>query len=97
MESTTSKAQHWNAHLTAWQGSGLSQAAYCVQHGLKPATFGYWRGKQRKDASQPLTLVPLNLGTRGAGPVLTSPGGWRLELPGNLPAPWLAELLGRLP
>mgnify|MGYP000846711337 CR=1 FL=1 len=96
MEPSPSKAAHWHTHITAWQASGLSQAAYCARHGLKPATFAYWRGKQRK-AAQPLTLIPLNLGAGGAGPVLTSPGGWRLELPGHLPAPWIAELLGRLP
>lgn len=97
MESTTRKAQHWHTHLNAWQGSGLSQAAYCAQHGLKPATFAYWRGKQRKATDQPLTLVPLNLGNGMRGLVLTSPGGWRLELPGSHPAGWLAELLGQLP
>jgi hypothetical protein len=96
MEPTTSKALHWHTHLTAWQSSGLSQSAYCAQHDLKLATFAYWRGKQRKAPDQPLTLIPLNLGTHRAGPVLTSPNGWRLELPGHLPAPWLAELLGHL-
>lgn len=96
MDSSPSKASHWHVHITAWQAQRPEPScAYCARHGLKPATFAYWRGKQRK-ATQPLTLIPLNLGT-GTGPILTSPGGWRLELPGSLPAHWLAELLGRLP
>ncbi|MEW6679378.1 MAG: IS66 family insertion sequence element accessory protein TnpB [Pseudomonadota bacterium] len=97
MEPTTSKAQHWHAHITAWQASGLSQTAYCAQHGLKPATFAYWRSKQSKAADQPLTLIPLHLGTRGAGPILTSPNGWRLDLPAWVEPAWVGELLARLP
>jgi hypothetical protein len=29
--STINKAQFWQDHITAWQGSGLSQVAYCKQ------------------------------------------------------------------
>jgi hypothetical protein len=97
MEPTPSKASHWHHHLTAWQASGLSQAAYCARHGLKPASFAYWRSKQRKVTDPPLTLVPLGLGTASRGPVLSHPSGWRLELPSHVAAPWLAELLGKLP
>ncbi|WP_416188685.1 IS66 family insertion sequence element accessory protein TnpA, partial [Nitrosomonas sp.] len=29
-------------HIEAWQISGMSQAAYCREHGLNTKTFGNW-------------------------------------------------------
>ena len=29
-------------HIEAWQTSGMSQAAYCREHGLNTKTFGNW-------------------------------------------------------
>jgi hypothetical protein len=43
--STINKAQFWQDHITAWQGSGLSQAAYCKQHEIKFHNFAYWRNR----------------------------------------------------
>ncbi len=37
------KAALWKLHLDGWRDSGLSQAAYCRQHGLSLSCFGYWR------------------------------------------------------
>lgn len=37
------KAASWKTHLDGWHNSGLSQAAYCRQHGLSLSSFGYWR------------------------------------------------------
>ena len=41
IKSTLSRAQ-WLQHVTAWQGSGLSQAAYCREHQLNHSTFHGW-------------------------------------------------------
>jgi len=35
----------WQSHIQAWQGSGLSQTAYCEQHDLVWSRFSYWRRK----------------------------------------------------
>ncbi|WP_435808097.1 IS66 family insertion sequence element accessory protein TnpA, partial [Zhongshania aliphaticivorans] len=43
--STINKSQFWQDHITAWQGSGLSQAAYCKQHEIKFHNFAYWRNR----------------------------------------------------
>jgi len=40
---TAAKHLFWNKHLADWSRSGLSQKAYCLQQGLKPTTFSYWR------------------------------------------------------
>ncbi|MFZ6847323.1 IS66 family insertion sequence element accessory protein TnpA [Undibacterium sp. RuRC25W] len=47
-------------HVTALQGSGLSQAAYCCEHQLNHSTFHSWisRGQVPTSASTTLTTVP---------------------------------------
>ena len=35
----------WQSHIEAWQGSGLSQTAYCEQHDLVWSRFCYWHRK----------------------------------------------------
>jgi hypothetical protein len=41
----TRKQRYWKKHITAWQDSGLSQAAYCRDHGLSIKVFGYHKRK----------------------------------------------------
>jgi len=41
----TRKQRHWKKHIAAWQNSGLSQAAYCREHGLSIKAFGYHKQK----------------------------------------------------
>ena len=33
----------WQEHLAQWQASGMTQVAYCRQHGLHRDQFGYWK------------------------------------------------------
>ena len=43
--------QKWRRHLAAWKSSGLSQAAYCRQHGLTQNDFSRWKCEvARRDA-----------------------------------------------
>jgi hypothetical protein len=78
-------ATFWQDHIEAWKQSGLTQAAYCRNHGLHVKSFGRKLSKGRaahKSSTLPLTLVPasvihsVTLGTVR----LHSPGGWRIEL-----------------
>ena len=41
----TERARYWQRHLDRWERSGLSQAAFCRRHGLKPVTFSWWKRK----------------------------------------------------
>ena len=54
--------EHWQAHMEAWQRSGLSRAAYCRQHGINKNTFAYWRHRLKENAA-PVKLVQLPTGT----------------------------------
>lgn len=35
------KREQWGGHLAQWHDSGLSQTAYCREHGLSLSSFGY--------------------------------------------------------
>jgi hypothetical protein len=95
-------ADYWQKHVEAWKQSGLTQAAYCNEQGIKRKTFYHWRSKSQASSTEhqgrALTLVPVSVGL--AMPTqrieLHSPGGWRIELTDSNPA-WLADLLKQLP
>ena len=38
----------WVGHIAAWQRSGLTQGAYCRQHGLALSSLRYWRARLDK-------------------------------------------------
>jgi hypothetical protein len=54
------KAKVWRGRLAAWRSGDLSAAAFCRQHGLPYATFGYWQRKLRSEGKR---LVPVRLAT----------------------------------
>ena len=72
-------------HIEAWQTSGLSQTAYCREHGLNTKTFGDWVRKHRASqvirspALVPVTVKPISEHV--------------LEMPSTVSPHWLGELL----
>ncbi len=91
---------YWQGQVEEWRQSGLSQIAYCEQHGLNIKSFRRWRTKLQRAATTAasLTLVPVSVGAPTTAPAirLHSPGGWRIELATGNPV-WLADLLRQLP
>lgn len=53
------KQLYWEKHLQEWQVSQLSQRAYCEQHQLSIASFGYWRKRLKKAAPIEKKLIPV--------------------------------------
>lgn len=51
------KRRDWNAHITSWQASQLSQTEYCRRHELKFHQFVYWRRKFVPTPAIPISLV----------------------------------------
>jgi hypothetical protein len=90
---------YWQKHVDAWHQSNLTQAAYCISHGLSTKSFYRWRRKEKESiaAGKPLTLVPVTVGASVAQDIIRvhSPGGWRIELP--MDGAWLGRLLRQLP
>jgi hypothetical protein len=88
---------HWKHHIEAWQVSGLSQAAYCRQHGLNTNTFA-GRLRDYRSLSKPATpeLIPVRLPPQvspSGALLLRLSSGHQLELPATVAPRWLAELL----
>ncbi len=87
----------WGKHIEAWQGSGLSQAAYCRRHGLSAAYFSQRLRALRTvpvvggQALIPVRVEPALVG--GENLVLHRGQGQRLEIPVSVSARWVAELL----
>ena len=88
--------EFWLGHAQAWRESGMTQGAYCEQHGLKLSTLGYW-SRRDKVAVKRVTLVPVKA-QEGGSPSLVLRGatGWQLSLPPGVPSEWLAQLLRAL-
>lgn len=86
------------SHVEAWWASGISQAAYCREHGLNAKTFGNWLRVYRIERKEvhSSALIPVTI--RPVAPSLDAlklrcPGGHALELPANVSPRWLGELL----
>lgn len=54
------KDKFWQAHVVAWEQSGVSQAEYCRRQGLSVKIFGYWKRKFQCNESA-LTFVPVSI------------------------------------
>jgi hypothetical protein len=92
------KRRIWRSHIEHWQQSGLNQAAYCREHGLKPHQFTYWKNRfDRTDTG--ITFVPLRFSQNLPVPVsastlrLFTPNGYRIEVGSGFDAPTLKQLL----
>jgi hypothetical protein len=48
----------WRGHLAAWGQSVLSQAAYCLQHGLKQSDFSWWKREIARRGSRVAAAAP---------------------------------------
>jgi hypothetical protein len=78
--STINKAQFWQDHITAWQGSGLSQVAYCKQHEIKFHNFAYWRNRLSHAKTPSAKLMKLGAMPASSRVMMNLPLGVRLEL-----------------
>jgi hypothetical protein len=101
------KAAYWAGHIAGWQHSGLSQGAYCRQHGLSQSSLSYWRkrlAKASEKAPAPtVTIVPVpQLAPPQAfmatpEPILVHVGNaFRIEIRGDFSSPVLEKLVRTL-
>lgn len=79
------KRQHWQEVVERWQGSGMSQVAWCRQEGVALASLRQWAAKLREKTREAAGFIRIDDGLPSAmAPVLD------LEL-------GLGELRARLP
>jgi len=69
------KSSYWQAQVSSWRRSGLSQAQFCRDHNLKIREFGYWKRKFSRSSSA-VSFVPLRVKSQSVAP---SPLGLVLE------------------
>ena len=105
---TLPRQQFWSQHIDAWRSSGLSQAAYCREHQLRPNQLTYWKRRlftppevaQSQSNTPHSTFVPLSLNTAeptAGGLKLRLPNGFELEGIEQRHLPMVAQLLAVLP
>lgn len=92
------KRRIWHEHIERWQHSGLSQVAYCREHGLKPHQFTYWKNRiVGTDAG--ISFVPLRFSKNLPVPVAASTfnlfthNGYRIEVGSGFDALTLKQLI----
>ena len=66
MGAEAGRRDFWQAHVKAWSESGLTQRAYCQEHGLSEAQFSHWKPRLRKKGQRQrpkpkAQLVPLQV------------------------------------
>lgn len=95
----------WEGHVSAWSQSGLTQSVYCREHGLLPKLFSAWVGRMKRSSAElatPLTMVPVVVQRQVEHAKFISPislhhhSGWQLQLPANVAAGWLGNVLKEL-
>ena len=102
-KSLISKAD-WLQHVSTWQTSGMTQAAYCREHKLNATTFNGWITRSRKTSSPitkltavPVIIQPVAPAVSNLAPIVLQHGsGWQLTLPAEVQITWLARLLNEL-
>ena len=103
MNSMSRQANHqwWEGHVSGWSKSGLTQSAYCREHGLLPKTLSAWVNRMKKASAEPatsMTMVPVRVQRRENALLSSSiqlhhQSGWQVQLPCDVPVGWLSQLL----
>src|SRR5436853_2764732 len=81
-DARTERALRWRRHLTAWAGSGLSQAAYCRREGLTANEFSWWKREVARRDRCAAKATPEFVPVRVASPQ-TVPYTFELSLRGG--------------
>lgn len=71
------KREEWLARVASWKSSGLSQSAWCREHGVPLASFSYWQRKLSGQEESVAAVLPI----RVAAPML---GAWEVHLPNGI-------------
>lgn len=97
---------YWREQVTAWQGSGLSQAAYCRREAVSASSLGLWARRFAHEwgdgdatpvivAVSPQQLAPaLPDASPEFAPLRLHVGErFRVDIAGDFPSPALRKLL----
>lgn len=101
MITTPTKFEYWQAHQHNWLESGLSQKAYCQQHGISLPAFTYWRGrlKEKIEHSPSPAIIPVKIApaANSSMPLLElHVGSAKLVFPATVSTAYVSEILRAL-
>lgn len=96
----------WKERIAQWYESGLTQSAYAKQIGVAQKSISYWAHKLNGAQTMPVAsclpallpvqvLIPSVDTSAEMTPAITlrSERGWALDLPVDVSASWLADLM----
>jgi transposase-like protein len=78
--------EKWSHHITAWEQSGLSMAAYARQHGLSPVTLSSWKRRLRLAPRPEVAFVEVGMASAARPALEVELGAYRVRVPAELPA-----------
>ena len=85
--------------LAEYRASGMTQKAFCREHGIALSTFGYWLRRERERENGPSAMVQLHpakensAGNRGGALRIRGSRGLELEVDLPVSRKQLAEIL----
>ena len=103
--SKAKRGKYWKEHLEAWRSSGLSQAEYARQNGIREGALSYWKQRfshPKPKAVESIEIVPVPLENTVAcaslpgNPIKLCVGRYHLEIEAGFCKQALRELLSVL-
>ncbi|MGB5252296.1 MAG: hypothetical protein WBN68_06185 [Sedimenticolaceae bacterium] len=93
--------RRWLAYIDSWKRSGLTQKAFCQQHGLELASFRRWRAIAMREGgpagSSVVSFLPVNVvepGTANLSVVMND--SLRIEIPAGFDLATLRQVVQAL-
>ncbi len=84
-------------HVTQWQNSSMTAAAYCRKHSLNYASFHYWLKKYKAEGNHPGKFIeiqePDDKTTNALQTEIVLPNGVRILYTGELSVTLIKSLL----
>jgi len=81
----TERGRYWRRWLGKWERSGLTQAEFCRRHGLKAASFAWWKHRLGEAAGS-LRSIPRRSQERPSPEFVEFPAPVRSTAPSRGPS-----------
>lgn len=87
----------WKERIDAWVASGESMRTFAQRNGWPPRQLAWWKTRLTEKPATASGLIPVMVKpSTTISTVRLTGANWTLDLPGAVPAAWLAELLRSL-
>ena len=92
------KRKYWQHHINAWQQSGMKQAVYCREHGIKAISDEllekpFIRSRAESLIRPAASGIPSSRAGPSANIEVAYPNGFCIDVPGNFDPHVLRQLI----